>query len=165
MPGSNVFCLLLVTACTGLVGCGGSDGQLLSAPVSASTPPDSAAALAEPTENVVANRTADLKSTSSFEFKTQWELHVDFDIADARNSQGFLSLCSDYEFDGESAYQINYDKCALRAAIDNGRFNSSVNVTNDVTDLLAVVWFNEAFRAPLFLEFEIDNGQQLISWY
>lgn len=116
------------------------------------------------TQPAEADATADLLTTKSFDFKTQWEMAVDFDIGDAKAKDGFLSICSEFEFDGESAYDVNYDKCSIRSKISNGVFNSSVNVTNDIDGLLAVVWFNDQLDPPLYNEFELVNGQESIIW-
>jgi len=106
----------------------------------------------------------ELISDDSFDFKSSWEMVVDFDIADAGDGFGFLSICHEFEFDGDDAYTVNYDECSLRAPINSGVFNSLMDVTNDVTSVLAVIWFDDELTPPLFNEFELTNGQEQIVW-
>lgn len=181
MMKSTPLCLLTLA----LVGCGGGgDGNLVTLPAAAtgaatdtaatevieqsSEPLDIGAANSgQPTASEttpVAAATAELNAAPSFDFQTQWEMAVDFNIAAARDKDGFLSICSSYEFDGESAYDVDFDSCAVRASISNGVFQNTINVTNDVEQLLAVIWFAEEFQPPLYSEFQLSNGQQQISW-
>ena len=108
--------------------------------------------------------TAELSTTESFKFATQWELAVDFDVAAAKEKDGFLSICTDFSFDGEDAYDVNFDQCAVRASISNGLYNTSINVTNDVDAMLGVIWFSDPLSPPLYQEFAVTNGQESISW-
>ena len=161
-----------------LAGCGGSgEGTMTSgaAAVSAESSQDTVqvyepatGAALEPDGNGVVtsavSETAELVTTPQFDFSTQWEMAIDFDVGQARGKDGFLSICSDYEFDGESSYEVNYDECAVRGSISNGVYNASFNVTNDVKELLGVIWFADPFTPPLFQEFEVSNAQSSISW-
>ncbi len=108
--------------------------------------------------------TSELSSDDHFDFSTRWDLNIDFDIDAATGTTGFLSICTEYEFDGEDAYGVNFDKCALRTAIVDGIYNGDMAVTNDITSVLAVIWFADQSGAPVYNEFELVNGQPSIEW-
>jgi hypothetical protein len=130
------------------------------------SPVDATDAVEEEEEPYVAEAaaTSELSSDDHFDFSTRWDLAIDFDIDAATGTTGFLSICTEYEFDGEDAYGVNFDKCALRASIVDGFYNGQMPVTNDITSVLAVIWFADESGAPVYNEFDLVNGQQSIEW-
>ena len=130
------------------------------------SPVDGAGGAEEENEPYVAEAaaTSELSSDDHFDFSTRWDLNIDFDIEAATGTSGFLSICTEYEFDGEDAYGVNFDKCALRTAIVDGIYNGDMAVTNDITSVLAVIWFADQSGAPVYNEFELVNGQASIEW-
>ena len=111
-----------------------------------------------------ASASSELTSDDHFDFSTRWDMNIDFDIDAATGTSGFLSICTEFEFDGEDAYGVNFDKCALRTSIVDGIYNGSMAVTNDISSVLAVIWFADESAAPVYNEFELVNGQESIQW-
>jgi hypothetical protein len=139
---------LLLAACGG----GGSETDT-DTPIAAT--PDTAPV-------VVLENTEDLESSADFDFATSRSISIDFDVEQARTSQGLMSVCSEYS-KVDDIYDINYDSCTLQAPLIDGVYSGQMEVTNDINKVAGVVWFKDPDILPIYKEFELELDARLAS--
>lgn len=69
----------------------------------------------------------------------------------------YLSLCTDYVRDAEGGHIINYDSCLLRATLSDNEYETTITITNDLEGLVAALWFVDANKAPITMDWRFDN--------
>ena len=104
--------------------------------------------------------TTDLETTAEFGFETARAIAIDFDVEQARTSPGLMSLCTKYTSDGDS-YDIDYDSCTVQTPLVNGVYSGEMNVTNDISSVVGVVWFKDEAVPPVYKEFSLAVGARL----
>jgi len=135
-----------------LSACGGSGSAEAPEPVT-QAPPSLGAALPNAAD------TADLTVDPEFGFKTARTVDIEFDIAQARNDEASVSICTNYEPIG-AEFDIDFDSCTISGELVNGAFNHSMEVTNDNDAVVAVVLFQDIELLPMYKEFTVDNNQR-----
>ncbi|PWQ97800.1 hypothetical protein [Leucothrix pacifica] len=104
--------------------------------------------------------TADLKSSADFDFATSRAIAIDFDVEQARVSEGLMSLCTNYT-ESDGAYDIDYDSCTVQSPLVDGVYSGQMDVTNDVNSVIGVVWFKDPDIAPVYKEFMLEVGAKV----
>jgi len=99
---------------------------------------------------------SEIVASAEFNFAASRTVDIDFDVPEARNAEGMLSLCNEYTKTGDS-YDINYDSCTVQASMLNGVYNGKMELTNNVNSIVGVVWFTDPSIAPVYKEFAIAN--------
>lgn len=150
----NIFTLSI----TAMTGCGGG--------TEGSNEPGVAAALSATGSTVPAPATIvtgselevfDTKSllvADDFAFDTAQQIDIDFDLESARNTAASVSICTSYQQDS-LGYDIDYDSCTVQSDMKSGIFNHSMEVTNEYTSVIAVVWFQDSGIEPIHREFTV----------
>lgn len=119
-----------------------------------------------------ATDTNTLEVRQDFSFETARTVDIEFDIAEVRDEDASVSICTDYEQAGES-YDIDFKSCTVNGDLVMGTFNHSMEITNDKNDVIAVVLFQNAQIAPLYRVFSVDtntrsrndgSSQRVIVW-
>ena len=90
-----------------------------------------------------------------FDFSTSRSIDVDFDLDDAREQPGDVSICTSWD-PSDGALGIDYDSCLIEGELVEGRFSHSIEVTNDVNSVVAVIWFADVARDPMMQEFGVS---------
>jgi hypothetical protein len=87
----------------------------------------------------------ELRISSENELSTVAELNVEVQI---NANKSFLSIC---DIPGEEidVDRVNYEKCILRAPIDNNLNTFKITLPNHIDSLVAIIWFYETGRQPL----------------
>jgi len=138
-----------------LVACGGSGSEGYAQQNQAASAPAPALGSAQPD----AVDTKSLEVDKSFAFATARTVDIEFDIATARNDEATVTICTDYEPVGEE-FDINFDSCTISGELDFGKFNHSMEVTNDNESVVAVVLFQDSELVPMYKEFNVDSNQR-----
>lgn len=139
---------LLLTACGGGPGTDSADTT------------DSGSQGQTPDTSQTLENTAELKSSADFNFDTSRAIAIDFDVAQARTSAGLMSLCTKYtETDGE--YDVDYDSCTVQSPLVDGIYSGSMDVTNDISSVIGVVWFKDSDIDPVYKEFALEVGAKV----
>lgn len=166
-----------------LAGCGsGSDDPQMAAAMSAvgTVVPPGPDTEAGNTDNTVNSTepptdTNTLVVDDSFAFDTARAIDIDFDLEAARHAETSVSICTNYSEDN-SGYDIDFDSCTVQGTMQNGVFRHSMEVTNEFTSVVAVVWFLDQSAEPVYREFSVDvanssdrnvksvNGKAVIVW-
>lgn len=145
-----------------LAACGGSGSN----ESNGLTEPELGAALSSSAQLI---STADLKVDENFNLASSRSIDIEFDIADAANSDASVSVCTDFS-PGGGAYDVNYESCVVSGEIQDGKFQHVMDVTNEFDSVVAVVWFQDPSNEPLYKEFFIDSntrskgGKSTIVW-
>lgn len=155
---------LLLTACGGGSG-GDSSASTLTgnsnvAALSSEAPAETGAQNQNPEPSAPLENTAALKSSADFNFETSRAIAIDFNVAAASNSPGLMSLCTKYTKSNDN-YDVDYSSCTVQAPLVNGSYNGKMDVTNDVSSVIGVVWFKDEAIPPVYKEFSLGVGAKL----
>ncbi|HIQ07382.1 MAG TPA: hypothetical protein EYH35_02875 [Thiotrichaceae bacterium] len=96
-----------------------------------------------------------------FQPKDKKQINLNFNIEAARGTEGHLSLCTDYSVKN-SHYEINYDSCQVSDSLQNGYYNSSIQLTKDIHSIIGVVLFDDISIDPLYKEFNLADNKNII---
>jgi hypothetical protein len=161
----NAFYWVMVTAIFVLVGCApeivspssGPDASPV-ASVTAITPvADAVAVTSMPLEESLdqgAVATADLRVPAGYSFNQTYALELA--VANQQQRAGYLSVCSDFS-QQEQGYVVNYANCQLRVALE-GDFAATLDLPNNVSSVLAVVWYFDTDQPADFAVWEKDDA-------
>ncbi|MEL7451400.1 MAG: hypothetical protein AAFN78_19470 [Pseudomonadota bacterium] len=131
--------VLTLAACGG----GGGGGDATPRPVdppTATTPPPPAAP-PPPTATPEVAGAAGIDVPDGFDFSTSSAVPVHVDLGSTVPAASFLTVCHP-EVGTRNA---DYSRCVLRARVDGGSFDGSVQLPNHVDTLVATLWrFNPA---------------------
>ena len=108
--------------------------------------------------------TADLVVNPKFAFATSRRLQMDINLASAGGTHGFLSVCSQFDANNTDLATLSYDACLLQASIIDGKLATEVMVANHIDELIAVIWFTDKKKPPVYRRFLLETDQQTISW-
>jgi len=103
---------------------------------------------------VIATNSEDLSVSKTFSFETARTVDIDFDLELARNELSSVSICTSFDPNGD-AYGVDYDSCTVQGQMIDGIFHHSMEVTNDITSVAGIVWFQDSSRAPLMQIFPV----------
>lgn len=131
-----------------------------------------------PVDTVEPIEVVDTKSlivADDFAFETAQHINVDFDLEDARGTTASVSICTGYSRILTNEYDINYDSCTVRGTMSDGVFQHQMDVTNEYSEVVAVVWFDDQSITPVYREFSIRDetsqrtprsvmGEKVIVW-
>ena len=142
----NKTLLLAVPFLALLQACGGSSDE---AAGSSGTPLLGAALAANPIDSSA------LVVDQSFDFPTARTIDIEFDIDSAAEQAASVSICTVFDAAGD-AFDVNYDSCTVQGELVAGQFFHSMEVTNDITSVAGVVWFDDAARDPMMQVFSVS---------
>lgn len=71
------------------------------------------------------------------------------------NVDAYLSVCTDFEAQADGSFDINYDSCVMRTSLEFDTFEAEIAVTNDVTKLIAALWFMDTEIDPIYSEWTL----------
>ena len=94
-----------------------------------------------------------------FNFSTSRSIDIDFDLEDLRDQAGDVSICTRWDPDSD-ALGVDYDSCIIEGRLDDGRFSHSIEVTNDINTVVAVIWFEDLALDPMMQEFGVQVGSR-----
>lgn len=97
------------------------------------------------------SETAQLTVATDFDFAPSETVQISLDFPEARNDQATVLICTDYALE-QGEYEIDYDSCAMRAPLLNGRIDHEMKVVNRYDSVLGVVWFAQPGTEPLYQE-------------
>lgn len=87
-------------------------------------------------------------------------VNLNFNIEAARGTEGYLSLCTDYLINNNQ-YDINYDSCKLSTSLENGHYNSSIKLKDNVQSIIGVVLFDDISIEPIYKEFNLSRDKKI----
>lgn len=127
-----------------------------------------------PIPDIQVVNTKSLVVSDDFTFDTAQQINVDFDLEAARNTEGAVSICTEYSQD-DAGFDINYGSCTVQGTMTDGVFTHAMEVTNEFDSVVAVVWFQNEAVAPVFREFTVKgesadrstksvNGEKVLVW-
>ncbi len=144
-----------------MTGCGSDNGQndplqtAAAMPATETTPATTETVTGEVDLTDVSD-TRTLSVAKEFSFDTAQTIDIAFDLESARDTDASVSICTDYTQDGD-AYDIDYESCTVRGPMYDGVFSHSMEVTNEFSSVVAVVWFLDPTMPPMYREFSIDT--------
>jgi hypothetical protein len=170
----SIVCLSLaaITGCGSGAGEPGEPGVAAALSAIGGTAPAPVTTSTEPEFEVFDTKA--LLVADDFAFDTAQRIDIDFDLESARNTEASVSICTTYAQD-DIGYDINYDTCTVQSAMINGVFSHSMEVTNEYTSVIAVVWFQNPELSPIHREFTVSgpvdertvksvDGRRIIVW-
>ncbi len=103
---------------------------------------------AESSSDIIVPNGFDLETEQAFSLGVNHP-HVDTDA--------YLSVCTDYTANADDGFDINYDSCLMRTSLEFHTFETEIAVTNDVTNLVAALWFMDTTLDPIYVEWELSE--------
>lgn len=93
---------------------------------------------------------------------TSQAITLDFSWVELVSERAFLSICL-ATFETQS---INHDRCMLRTAIENGRYQGELSIASSEDYICAQVWRYDGVNQSMVQCYEIaDWDQQSWQWY
>jgi hypothetical protein len=81
-------------------------------------------------------QTSELVASETFLFSNSWDFTIDLDVSGRQSGRLYLTLCGDYEQDGDG-FAVDYSNCQLKTAVDDGKYTALLRLTG-LTDRLLV---------------------------
>ena len=134
--------LLAIALATLLSGCGGGGGGSDATSSGAGSSGDAGEDATENVSQEVPESVARLDIDARNELETSKPLSIEVTTSSVRS---FLSICPGVGA-GVDVNTLNYDRCAIRVALDAGRHDLELTVPNHVDEMAAILWFFEAGR-------------------
>lgn len=159
--------------CAVLGACGGETTSYEAGPGSASAPATAspgAPAAALPANPYAADvvvpeaastTTGNIVVEPAFDFSSDRDVGFVIDVPEARGSTTYLNLCLEWEVAtaaGAPAYEVDYGSCVLRTTMTDGYYEGDVALANQHGSMLAVIWFTDPDRAPVYRELRADDA-------
>ncbi len=107
--------------------------------------PETPATVIVPVPIVEPKTLTDLTINAHNELLSVSQLHIEVQI---NANRSFLSICSNLP-KVLDLNRIDYDKCMLRAPLDNSLKTFSLTLPNHIHELVAIVWFYDTNKAPI----------------
>lgn len=85
-------------------------------------------------------KTSELKVDENTSFSTSYDLAVDVELANLKDTRVYFSLC---EFLSSDQKKLDRDRCLVNTVITDGTYNESFQISNAVTLLGAEVMYIE----------------------
>lgn len=101
---------------------------------------------AESSSDIVVPKGFDLETEQAFSLAVN---HSQTDV------DAYLSVCTDFEAQADGSFDINYDSCVMRTSLEFDTFQAEIAVTNDVTNLIAALWFMDTDIDPIYSEWAL----------
>ena len=145
--------LIVLTTMVTLTACGGGS----SATPNTSTTTTNSTNMTTNTASGAEFKTADLVVAKNFTFDSARKLDVYVDVSNRAMTQSNFSLCKRYTKNSNGSYNVDFDSCLLKTALNNGQYQGNVNITNDVDKLISVVWFLDDIQNPQYNEINVAS--------
>ncbi len=101
---------------------------------------------AESSSDIVVPQGFDLETEQTFSLGVNHP-HTDTDA--------YLSICTDFTKKSDGSVDINYDSCVMRTSLEFQTFEAEIAVTNDVTSLIAALWFIDTSIDPVYTDWTL----------
>ena len=105
---------------------------------------------------VPVTQTAQLLVHDDFTFETSRSTSVSMSVPEAASVDAEATFCTDYSANGDGSFDVNYDSCVLSAPLFGGQLNEDLNLVNQHTSVIGVVWFQDPTMLPVYKEFHFD---------
>lgn len=102
------------------------------------------------------SETAQILTSVNFLFDTSNSVKLRINLAQAIDTQANVSICTDYQ-ESANGYRINYNRCAVKAAMHNGQFEHQMELMNQFDSAIAVVWFPNQEFEPMYNEINLSD--------
>jgi hypothetical protein len=147
----------VVSFITTLIACGGggaTDDEQVSS--TESEPGSSEVAPVTQTPSpILSSSDTQLDIDPRFDLRSTYQLEVDVDLE--INQRAYFSLCEDTG--GDSAYEVNYEDCLIRAALTQGKLLQTIKVANHQSELVAAIWFYDG-KEPLLYKWQASSEEE-----
>lgn len=138
--------IFTLIACGG--GGGGSSDSAAPEPTQAAAPTTTSAVATPSTETTTpaqpeepsppdVTRTSDLTASETFEFTSSYDVTVDVNLGPGANR--YLNICNDFQRTDATA-EVDYGSCVLQAPLEDGIYQGTLSLTNDIRDLVIAIW-------------------------
>ena len=101
-------------------------------------------------------QTASLQVFDDFTFDTARRTNVALSIPEATAVNAEATFCTDYSLEASGDYDVNYDSCVLSAPLLGGELNEDLDLVNQHSSVLGIVWFEDEAMLPMYQEFHFD---------
>jgi len=98
-----------------------------------------------------AESSSDIVVPNGFDLETEQVFNVAVNHPHS-DADAYLSVCTDFAVKADQTFDINYDSCLMRTSLEYQTFESEIAVTNDVTNLVAALWFMDTSLDPIYVE-------------
>lgn len=106
-----------------------------------------------------ASRSRDIEVPNDFNLQSNKAVTLSVTIDAEANLPAYLSVCTDYRQDDAGQYIINYESCLLRTSLDSSDFETDLTITNDMSGLVAALWFLNAQTAPVIQHWDLNTNR------
>ncbi len=103
-----------------------------------------------------AESSSDIVVPDGFDLETEQVFNVEVNHPHS-GTNAYLSVCTDYAVKADQTFDINYDSCLMRTSLEFQTFESEIAVTNDVTTLVAALWFMDTSLDPIYVEWVLAD--------
>jgi len=103
-----------------------------------------------------AESSSDIVVPNGFDLETEQVFNVGVNHPHS-DTDAYLSVCTDYAIKADQTFDINYDSCLMRTSLEFQTFESEIAVTNDVTTLVAALWFMDTSLDPIYVEWVLAD--------
>jgi hypothetical protein len=149
----------VVSFITTLIACGGGSGSATDNEQVSSTESESTETQVAPVTQtpspIASSSDSQLDIDPRFNLRSTYQLEVDVDLD--LNQRAYFSLCEDTG--GDSAYEINYEDCLIRAALSQGKLIQTIKVANHQSELVAAIWFYDG-KEPLLYKWQASAEEE-----
>ena len=101
-------------------------------------------------------QTASLVVFDDFNFDTARRTNVALSIPEASAMSAEATFCTDYSLEANGAYDVEYESCVLSAPLLGGELNEELDLVNQHSSVLGIVWFEDEGMQPMYQEFHFD---------
>ncbi|MFM2589247.1 hypothetical protein [Vibrio sp. TBV020] len=137
-----------------LVACGGGGGDGGSGSSSSGTSTGSGASITASGQSL---KLSDLQIDHDNNLDSVYNVDIDVSLPHLASSQVYISVCDNSVGGLEN---VDYDKCLIKAALQNGQGQYQLRVPNHCPSLIAVVSVMEPNTAPLVYTLDHNNDSQ-----
>lgn len=123
----SVFILMLLVACGGGDGDGGTSNTDVSAPPAGATP---------------AIKTADLSTTDEFDFSTHKTVTIAVDLTNAVLTPMLLNICTSFE-EKDSLIVVDHSSCVVKQRVSGTYYEYRMELSNHQQSLAVQLWQSE----------------------
>ncbi|MFN3235582.1 MAG: hypothetical protein ACE37D_00835 [Pseudomonadales bacterium] len=110
-----------------------------------------------PAQSDAISKTADLKASTTFDFTSSFDVGVDINLDNKEKL--YLNICNRFDTD-DGKTNVDYDSCVLQAPIENGRYQGTLSLTNDVQQLVIAIWnYSGSDPTYYFWDLSVDGPE------
>lgn len=107
------------------------------------------------------NDALNLSVPVEFEFETSRKISFEVYASSLSNKRAFLSIYTDYAETGMGEIIPNHDSRIWIKALNEGKAQTKLEVTNDIKQVLIQIWSDSEFQAPLTMLQSVDGVSEV----